>query len=935
MGALRIPVSTYRIQFSLGFRYLDGRDLVPYLNALGITDLYSSPRFKARRASPHAYDVANPLRINSELGTEEEFEELAGKLRNYGMGLVLDIVPNHMATSPENPWWMDVLENGKDSLYAHHFAIDWRRGRLKSSGPEKIVLPILGDLYGAVLEKRQFSLKLDENGFFVTYFDHRLPLDPKSYPMVLEQCGIEGPEVSTLLKTLDELPAGDPAKAAERHRTIQEIKRDLWRLYNDNAAFKKSLDDCLIDAAGADGNPRSIDLLDRVLDRQSYRVAYWRMASEELNYRRFFDINDLIGVRVEEPDVFDSRHMEVNGLVKTGRVTGLRVDHIDGLRNPGVYLRRLRTTAAGDSGFYVIVEKILGAEEELPQDWEVFGTTGYEYLNYLNGLFVSADGIKVLGDIYRRFTGFEEDFARVRYARKKQIMNESFPGEVRALGFHLGRLAAKDRFARDLLLESLVQAMVEVVACLPIYRTYVHDFRVSPRDRRFLEQALDAAEHTSGESGAEAFAFLRRVLLLDIPHYIENRREWVEFVMSWQQFTGPVMAKGFEDTACYVYNRLVSQNEVGSDPVQADLPPGQEEFHRRNLARVERQPHTLNATSTHDTKRSEDVRARINVLSEIPRLWARRVTRWGEWNGMHKQLVGGQPAPDRNDEYMVYQNMIGAWPLAAEESPGFADRLKNYAQKAVREAKNHTNWLSPNQAYENALLSFIDCILSPGEDNVFLKDFITFHKRIAPAGAVNSMAQTLLKIASPGVPDFYQGTELWDFSLVDPDNRRPVDFTRRGALLDEIRRAEAQDLAALIRDLCAHWEDGRIKLYLIYKALNFRRAHRELFQHGEYIGLSGDEHACGFVRRIDEEWVLVAVPRLIACLAPARKRLLHPNLWGNAALRLPAGAPKQWRDVFTGEEITLTGDEVRLADAFASFPAALMVAASIEIEARA
>jgi len=924
VGALRIPVSTYRIQFNINFRFVDGRDLVPYLQLLGITDLYSSPRFKARRGSPHAYDVENPLRINSELGTEEEFEELALKLKNYGMGLLLDIVPNHMAASSGNPWWMDLLEHGKDSIYAHHFAVDWARPGPKSRRPGRIVLPILGDLYGAVLESRQFSLRLDENGFFVSYYDHRLPLDPKTYPLVLEQCAAAEPELKALLDAIEALPAGDPSRAAERRRKTEEIKRDLWRLYNTSEAFRAALDDCLIAIGGTEGDPKSLDVLDRILDRQHYRVGYWRIASEELNYRRFFDITDLVGVRVEHPDVFHSRHMEILGLVKTGRVTGLRVDHIDGLRDPAAYLRRLRASVAGGSAFYVIVEKILGSDEELPEDWEQFGTTGYDFLNYVNGLFVNPESMKALGDVYRRFTGFEEDFARVRYTRMKQVMNELFAGEVRALGSMLGQLAAQDRYARDLPFESLLHALVEVTACFSVYRTYVRECRVSPRDRRYLEQALDAAEHTSGESGSQAFAFLRRVLLLDVPHYVENRQEWLDFVMAWQQFTGPVMAKGFEDTACYVYNRLISQNEVGCDPVTADLPPGPEEFHRRNAARLERRPHTLNATSTHDTKRSEDVRARINVLSDIPRLWARHVTRWGEWNAAKKRMVNGQPAPDRNDEYMLYQTLIGAWPLDEEEVPGFIERLKGYVQKAAREAKVHTNWLYPNEAYEKAFQAFVDAILEAAEDNVFLKDFLAFQKRIAPAGAVNSLAQTLLKIASPGVPDFYQGTELWDFSLVDPDNRRPVDFARRSALLDELRRREAQDAAALVKDLCANWQDGRIKLYLTYKALNFRRAHAELFQQGEYLGLSGDSHTCGFARRLGDEWVIAAVPRNTARLAPSRKRLLQPNIWGNAALELPEDAPRRWHDVLTGAEIRVRGNALKLAEAFASFPVALL-----------
>jgi (1->4)-alpha-D-glucan 1-alpha-D-glucosylmutase len=924
---MRIPGSTYRIQFSLAFRFVDGRDLVPYLNELGITDLYSSPRFRARRGSPHAYDVANPLRINSELGTEEEFEELAEKLKAYGMGLMLDIVPNHMAASPENPWWMDVLENGRGSIYAHHFAIDWDRACTKTAEPGKVVLPILAEPYGAVLEGGQISVKLDENGFFARYFDHRLPLDPRSYRRILENCrGAQLPEVVELARELEALPA-DPAESHLRHERKEELKARLWRIYSGNPEFKAALEERLIAINGTPEDPRSFDLLDRILSEQAWRAAWWRMANEELNYRRFFDITDLIGVRVEDPEVFDSRHPEILGLVSGGYVTGFRVDHIDGLRDPLGYLERLKNKAlgkdshAGDcSGLYVIVEKILGSGEELPGDWDTCGTTGYDFLGHLNCLFVDPEGLRQLDEIYRKFTGLEQDFSHVRYLRKKQVMEELFAGEVRALGFHLGRLASLDRYARDLPFAELQQALVEVTAWFPVYRTYIRGFEVPDGARGYVEQALEGAAQTTAGFNPAVLAFFRRVLLLEVPHYVEQRNEWLEFVLSWQQFTGPVMAKGYEDTACYVYNRLISSNEVGSDPGLADRPAGVEGFHRHNLKRLAEWPHTLNATSTHDTKRSEDVRARINVLSEIPQFWARRLSRWSAWNGGHKQLVDGEPAPSRNDEVLLYQTLAGAWPLGEEDKAAFRDRIRNYMQKAVREAKTHSSWLRPNEAYENAVLAFIDALFEESEENLFLKDFVVFQRRIAQAGAVNALSQVLLKVASPGVPDFYQGAELWDFSLVDPDNRRPVDFGRRSALLDELRRREAQDLRGLLRELTSQWQDGRIKLYLTYKALNFRKGESELFKRGDYLPLEAP-HTCAFARR-NGSWAVIATPRLTTCLSAPRKRLLPGNLFGDSALVLPPDAPDRWRNVLTGEE--LSGKSLRLWELFATFPVALL-----------
>ncbi len=929
MPVFRIPVATYRIQFSLGFRFVDGRDLVPYLNELGITDLYSSPRFMARRGSPHAYDVANPLKINSELGTEEEYRELAQKLQNYQMGLILDLVPNHMATSPENPWWMDVLENGRASIYVSHFAIDWDRGCIKSTGKDQVVLPILGDLYGKVLENREFTLKLDENGFFLRYYEKRLPLDPRTYPMLLAACrGVpDSGELAQVVRGFETLPApvNDPEQAQRRHDAKEDLKRRLWQFYTGNPEFKAALDECLISAAGVKGDPRSFDLLDRILARQPYRLAYWRMAGEELNYRRFFDINDLIGVRVEDAEVFRTRHLEILDLVSGGLCTGLRVDHIDGLWDPGGYLERLQTQIGGGrESFYIIVEKILAGDEDLPEGWQTSGTTGYDFLNHLNGIFVDPEGLGRLGDTYRRFTGIVEDFAEVRYRRKKQVMQELFAGEVRALGFHFSRIAAQDRFARDLPFDGMVAALVEVTACLPVYRTYTHDFSVSERDRQTVERAIEAASRRIAID-PDVVAFLRRVLLSDIPPYIERREEWLGFLMDWQQFTGPVMAKGFEDTSCYYYNRLISENEVGSDPELADHPVDIEGFHQRNRRRLERWPHTLNATSTHDTKRSEDVRARINVLSEIPELWGRRLYKWSKWNEPNKQQVDGSPAPDRNDETLLYQTLVGAWPACPSEMDSFRDRIRNYMQKAIREAKTHSSWLRPNEPYENACLAFINAILAEGDDNRFLKDFTAFHKRIAVAGALNALSQVLLKIASPGVPDFYQGTELWDFSLVDPDNRRPVDFKSRSLLLDDLKRREAQDLPALLRELDARWADGRIKLYLTYKALNFRRANAPLFDRGAYVPVAAGDRVCSFARRSESKWALVCAPRLTASVKTARNRLVAlKQQWEGADVELPAEAPERWRNVLTGANLAAQRRRIPLADVFAAFPVALL-----------
>ncbi len=928
MRLLAIPVATYRIQFNLNFRFIDAKSLVPYLHELGITHLYVSPRFKAGKGSSHGYDVADPLRINSELGTEEEFDDLVRKLKSYSMGLLLDIVPNHMVANSENPWWIDVLENGPSSEYARYFDIEWHPGAGKGLflQDNKVLIPILGDRYGQVLENQELNLKLDENGFYIRYYEHRFPLNPSTYRAILEHC-LEGirsgkevdsslvEEVSRVLEAVRRLPAlkGSSQKGIRNRRETHEgIKHRLWELYHHSAGVKHCLDETLRFFNGTHGDGSSFESLDHLLSAQAYRLAHWKMASEEINYRRFFDINELVGLRVEEPRVFEDRHRLIAELARKEELSGLRVDHVDGLHDPARYLERLRVATAAKeesrspANRYLIVEKILGRDESLPADWPVAGTTGYDFLNAVNGLFVDADGFSHLDTDYRRFTGCEHSYSEVCYTRNKQVIYQLFAGELAAFTHLLAKLASEDRHARDIPLPELVRAFVEVTACLPVYRTYVRNFSVSPRDRSYLDWTLESARRRNSpdEVSDAAWDFLRRVLFVDPqPYASAQRKSWLQFVMRWQQFTSPVMAKGLEDTASYVYNSLISLNEVGGDSLREKPPYDVPAFHGFNQARLARWPHTMNSTSTHDTKRSEDVRARVNVLSEIDRAWLPRLHRWSKWNRPHKTDYNGQLVPDNNEECLLYQTMLGAWPLDPAEEAGFLDRLIGSMEKALREAKVHTSWIDPDLNYEKAVEQFIRDSIGVGSRNRFMEDFLELRKTIAFYGYVNALSQTLLKITSPGVPDFYQGTELWDFSLVDPDNRRPVDFEKRVRMLEELNSQEAEAPEDLLKDMVSNWQDGRIKLYLIRTALNFRLAHKELFAAGEYIPLEGAgprrDRIVAFARRRRKGWVIVAVPRLVAGFLRRQKSLLPRENWPALKIVLPRECPIRWRNVFT------------------------------------
>jgi len=953
---MRVPSATYRVQFHLNFRFSDAEQIVPYLHEMGISHLYASPRGKARKGSLHGYDVADPLRINSELGTEEEFTHLVERLRKYGMGLLLDIVPNHMAASPENPWWMDVLENGIESSYASYFDIDWEAPGAKSSDVQKnqVVLPILTDQYDRVLFSLRIALRFDERGFYIEAEGNRAPINPRTYYQILGPCleSLKGSgtatqetleELERVLKAAEDL-AVPPAEilGVEKASTTAraELKARLWKLYLKPAGIRAAIEETLKLLNGIKGSPESFDLLDDLLLEQSYRLAHWRTATEEINYRRFFGLSDLVALRVEDPHVFDATHALIFRLVAENKVDGLRVDHIDGLLDPQVYLDRLQNARklepddeSDQLNIYTVVEKITSGDEELPKSWRTAGTTGYDFLNAVNTMLIDEDGWKTLQDIYRKFTGIRSSFAETWYARKRQVMEALFGSDIQVLSCRLGRLAALDPRGRDLPLKELIRALKEITARLPVYRTYIRNLELPARDKGYLWRAIRFARLRARISDVSdaVFNFLQRVFLLDPPpEPVSYRGAWLDFLRRWQQFSGAVMAKGLEDTAFFVHHGLLSLNEVGCNPVRRDIHFGVDAFHQFNRKRLEQSPYTLNTTSTHDTKWSEDVRARINVLSEMPNRWRVRLNRWSRLNKKNKIEVEGRLAPSPNEEVLLYQALLGLWPLDEPDFPKIKERMGTFLLKAVREAKTHSNWFSPNEAYETALHQFLSKILEP-KKNAFLEDFLSFWDEIGCYGACNAYSQVLLKMTSPGVPDFYQGNGLWQFRLTDPDNRSSVDYRERTKIMEGVSALESDPTQCAICELLNNWRDGRLKLYLTKKVLSFRRAHKELFLQGEYVPLhitgGKREHVCCFARRREGEWAITAVPRLTAKLVKPGVFPLGEAIWDRAMIALPPAAPRDWVDVLTGQRIAASRSAIPVSAIFRKLPFAFLVRA--------
>ncbi|MGB8441182.1 MAG: malto-oligosyltrehalose synthase [Candidatus Acidiferrales bacterium] len=954
MPLRHIPLSCYRLQFNRNFTFRDASNILNYLSRLGITDIYASPLLQSRSGSGHGYDATDPTRIDSDLGSEQQFDMFQADLQKHSLGLLLDIVPNHMAASDENPWWMDLLENGPASVYSSYFDVDWHPpSRILDN---KILLPVLSSVYADALKNQELQLIFVRGSFFVKHHDGLFPVAPRSYPMILthRQHLLEEKlrpdsasfqEYSGIIAALSAVPIREyvPIDAAgDRRLQIEAIKERLRRLYENQPEFRAFVDENLKIFNGKRGVASSFRYLDRLLSEQAYVLSYWQNVNAEINYRRFFSITDLVGVRVEDPMVFDATHNVAFHLIERGAVTGLRIDHIDGLRDPLAYLRRLQeklqspADKESSNQFYVIVEKILSGKEELPGDWPVQGTTGYEYLNAVNRLFVHPEGGRAAEQAYFAFLKNKVNYQHLLYQKKRLVMSTLLAVEMRYLGRQLGILAEHDRFARDIPRADLGQALIEVTASLSVYRTYIREMNL-PRDaKRYIEAAVAAARSRKPNMNSASFDFVRSVLLMEDGryHFAEQREARLAFVMRWQQFTGPIVAKGLEDTTLYVYCPLISLNEVGGDPRPSE--PSPFEFNSFIHDRQRRWPFGLNTTSTHDTKRGEDVRARINVLSELPGEWRRRLNSWSRWNTKKKKVVNGEPAPDRDEEIFLYETLLGAWPLDAKDMPAFRRRMKQYVIKATREAMVHTRWTRPNVEHERALTDFVAAIIKPGRRNLFLADFLKLQRKIAYFGMLNGLAQVLLKLTTPGVPDLYQGCELWDLRLVDPDNRGPVDFDRRAQLLEAIEERGNESPSDLCKELTRDWMDGRAKLYLVWKVLNLRRQYRELFLDGSFLPLpSSGKHAnnlVAFARRKGNQWTLTIVPRWLADASATITWARMTTFWRGTRISLPPNAPSRWENVLSGEVVELAkgreSSSLRAEEVLGNFPVACMKALS-------
>jgi (1->4)-alpha-D-glucan 1-alpha-D-glucosylmutase len=886
-----------------GFTLTEAAAVVPYLSRLGIGAVYTSPYFAAAPGSTHGYDVTNHNEINPEVGGRAAHTAFTDTIRAAGLQHVVDFVPNHMGISTlTNPWWRDVLRNGPSSRFANYFDIDWNP--FKTELRRKLLLPILGDQYGEVLERGELKLEWRDSPWMepgpaeliLTYFDTRLPVNASRIPPL----------------------------AGFADRTPDEREHILAKLN------------------GVPGQPHTFDALHAVLEEQAYRLAYWRTAAHEINYRRFFDVNTLAGLRVEDPEVFAAIHQLLATLLREGRVTGVRIDHPDGLFDPAKYFDMLQDLAADAAGevrrpgcrpVFVVAEKILSARERLPRSWAAHGTTGYNFLHQLNGLFVDPANARRVRRTYAKLTGDTQSFDDLLYDTKRLIMDTSMASELTVLAHMLDRIGESNRKSRDFTLNSLRDALVEVVACFPVYRTYVDVHGWARDDRAQIERAIGRARRRNPAMDPTIFDFFREIVLPRDPEDVSpstakyDRRggyppadaseaaERLQFAMKFQQYTGPLQAKGLEDTAFYRYNVLLSLNEVGGDPSRFGTSAA--DFHDMNRLRRDEWPYEMLATSTHDTKLGEDVRTRIDVLSEIPEEWEREASRWMRLNKNARTLVDGEPAPNRNDEYRFYQVLIGAWPGGMEAPQSFVERMQAYMVKSIKEAKLHSSWINPFEAYENAASAFVQRVLRGREAAKFLPAFLPLQQRAARYGMINSLAQTVLKIASPGVPDFYQGSELWDLNLVDPDNRRPVDFEERARRLEDVDHILALDpderRSSLARVLCG-WEDGAIKLLVTAAALRLRAADPRLFLDGDYLPLATETtvpgRAIAFARTVADaatgsgRVAIVIAPHLAAHVVNGDRRFPLGDAWKTSRVHLPPSlAGLTYQDVFTGTEI--------------------------------
>lgn len=1026
LSEARPIVATYRLQFQQSqFRFPDAAAVADYLGQLGISHVYSSPTLKARSGSTHGYDVVEHSRVNDELGTDSDFKAYVEALHQHGLGQILDVVPNHVSVATdENLWWMDVLQNGPSSPYAGYFDIAWHPVKQELQG--RVLLPILGDLYGKLLEEGKMTVLHQDGGFFVNVNESHLPLDPQTWGAVLtphldeltQSAGESSPDVlelRSIVTALQYLPSRNETAAertAERHRERIVIQGRLARLMESSAVIAAHVEHNLKELNGTVGQPETFNALDRLLDDQAFRLVHWKAGSDEMNYRRFFDVTELAALCMERLDVFEATHHKLYELLVDGSADGFRIDHIDGLYDPGQYLWRLQWgwlralgqaahaeissrypdlpswTALESSFFdalypqvggshprnffgpvsptpvdgapmhypgndrppterppfrplYVVVEKILGPDEPLPAEWPIEGTTGYYFLNVINGLFVDPAGLRQLEKHYAKYLDEDVDFHEIVYDCKRLILSGPMQSEVQLLAHRLDRLSNRHRLSRDYTLQALRAVLREIMACFPVYRTYLVDGCVTDRDRSVVQRAIAHARRRNPVADASVFQFVRDVLFFEQPANLdaEGKLQRDLFVGRFQQVTGPVMAKGVEDTAFYRYLPLTSLEEVGGEPAQAVRSVA--DLHEQNAGRREHWPQALLASTTHDTKRTEDVRARITILSEIPDRWRTVVQKWTRTNRKHVREVDGEPAPSRNDEWLVYQTLVGMWPLTPPDDAqrqNLIERLQAYMRKAIHEAKVRTSWINPNAAYDDAVDQFVAGILSDRNPK-FLKDLQEFHESIVNLGLWTSISQVLIKLTAPGIPDIYQGQEIWDFSLVDPDNRRPVDYARRRQLLDAIHQhtATPEGRLELARSLAANPRDDRTKLFVTWSALQLRKAWGADILSAAYTPLAVDGPKAGHVIAYartrtaqddrPESAAILVVPRLLHGLhaKPAQQLPLEPAEWGETAVNLQQFAGKQLRNLLTGRTISSHNGRLSLSEALQDFPAGLFV----------
>lgn len=982
-----IPSSTYRLQLNSKFTFKHAEKISGFLKRLGIDAVYTSPYFQATPGSMHGYDVTDPACLNAELGTDRDYDCWIATLKKNGLGHVLDVVPNHMGiSSSHNRWWMDILENGPASIYAGFFDIDWTPEKRELH--HKVLLPVLGDQYGKVLENQELNLLFRDGAFSLAYWDHRFPIAPDTYPLILAENGdlaqwiekesdvySEFLSIMTAFRNLPLRILSDGEKMKERDREKEIAKRRFAELTTKSKSVLDFIQERLKRINGQKGEAATFDALDQLLNQQSYRLSYWRVAAHEINYRRFFNINELAALRIEEEKVFLAHHQLLLKLLTEDKIQGVRIDHPDGLYDPPGYFRRLQKeyvmsrwkaehpNVSSDSAFesagkqveqflrkrgqeiepplFTVVEKILDRKEPLPADWLIDGTVGYGFLNALSGLFIDNRQEKDFQNIYRDFIGEEMDYPQLVYEKKKLFAAFYMTSELNTLGHRLNLLSEHNRCYRDFTLNDLVTALREIIACFPVYRTYItpEGNALSEQEEKFIRTAVEKAKGKHPALSATLFDFLRDLLLLSLPaaKAPEINEYYREFILRFQQLTGPITAKGVEDTAFYIYNRFISLNEVGGDPEHFGF--SADDFHRMNKERQEKWPYSMVTHSTHDTKRSLDVRMRLNALSELPEEWHSYVTRWSRSNRKLKTLIGRRLEPGKNTEYFIYQTLAGVWPdgkkSALRSEASLKERLWAYVQKAVREAKLETNWLNPNAAYEDAVKNFLMGLLEPSRENYFLKSFLPFQKKISRLGKWNTLSALTLMMGTPGVVDFYQGTEFWDYSLVDPDNRRPVDFVSRDKALQTLEQKSRKSVADKgLRELWKNHESGEIKLYLLWKGLSCRKKYASLFLKGAYIPLKIRGARAGqvtaYLRKEKDHWAIVAAARLFRDLLQSDEERFKPKVWDDTFIHIPAEiAELRYRDIFTDRIITVKKMHrdyvLPVQDLFTAFGSALLL----------